>query len=599
VEMTGSEAIVRILERAGVEYVFGLCGHANLSILDALESSSIRFVSVRHEQNAAHMADAYFRFSHKPGVVLTTIGPGLTNAVTGILEAAMDSSGVVLISGNVPSYMLGREAFQEVCFHADGAQADIYRPFVKRAWRVADGASIPFVMHRAFNYALEGRPGPVIVDVPMNYFSEVRDFEVPDISKHRPTGARIRGDKAEIERAVRLLIDAERPLIHAGYGTVLSDASEDIVALADYLGIPVTTSMLAQGVIDKLHPLSGGYPGVTGTPTGNALAHEADVVLALGTRFSELETSSWNPRYAFQFGDLSALIQVDLDPHEIGRCYPVEVGIVGDAKAVLIDMLTIAKSMVERRPWQGRSQVKQLQEAAVTWQAEREQIWCSDEIPIRIERVLKAMTETVPDDSILLVDAGTFRHGVGQYFPIRNVRSWFLPSGLGTMGGSMGAALGAKLACPNKVVVALIGDGGFTANMSALSTVVEAGISVVYIVLNNYAFDSIRAYQHIHYDSRVYGTDFRDPQNQSWNPDLVKIAEAHGIDGVKVNRPDGLEPALQQALTSGRPYVVEVVVGPTRIRGTGHWDVGEVLRQEGEYKRERLPVPQALMERYG
>jgi acetolactate synthase-1/2/3 large subunit len=203
------------------------------------------------------------------------------------------------------------------------------------------------------------------------------------------------------------------------------------------------------------------------------------------------------------------------------------------------------------------------------------------------------MTETVPEGSILLVDAGTFRHGVGQYFPIREPRSWFLPSGLGTMGGTMGAALGAKLARPERTVVALIGDGGFTANMSALATATEAGIPVVYIVLNNYAFDSIRAYQHIHYDGRIYGTEFHDPQHRAWNPDLVKIAQAHDFDAVKVEQPDDLEAALREAIVSGRPYVVEVVVGPTRLRGTGRWDVGEVLRQEGEYKREtsRLPLP--------
>ncbi len=586
-QMTGSEAIVRCLERAGVEYVFGLCGHANLSMLDALADSKIHFIGVRNEQNAAHMAAAYFRFSHKPGVVLATIGPGMANAVPGVWEAALDCSGVVVICGNVPSYMIGRDAFQELSVHADGAQWEVYRPFVKRAWRVPDAAVIPHVMQRAFNFATAGVPGPVLVDVPTNYFSEVRTFDIPDMARHRPTGTRIRGDAEQIAAAVQLLLSAKRPLIHAGYGTMLSDASADLVALAEHLGIPVTTSLSALGVIDRLHPLCGAYPGIVGTPTGNRLANEADVVLALGTRFSELETSSWDPDYSFRIGDGCVLIQVDIDPHEIGKAYPVQVGIVGDVKAVLQEMLGLACALTPQRPWEQREQVRELHRIAAEWQEEKDKIQTSDEKPIRLERVLYEMTRVLPEETIIVADVGTFRHGIGHYYPIRRPQSWYLPSGLGTMGAAASAALGAKLAQPDRPVVAVIGDGGFSIADHALATAVEAGLPVIWIVLNNFAYDSIRVYQHIHYDDRVYGTEFRDGTGAAWNPDFVKIAEGYGVGGVRVEEPEQLQLALQQALAANRPYVLEVVVAPTRLKATGHWEFAEILRREGQFKRNR------------
>lgn len=591
-QITGSEAIVKCLEKAGVEYVFGLCGHANLSMLDALSQSNIKFISVRDEQNAAHMADAYYRFSHRPGVVLTTIGPGLAKAAVGVWEAAMDCSGVVVISGNVPSYMIGRDAFQELTSYQDASQAEVFRPFVKRTWRIADHSLIPHVMHRAFNFALAGRPGPVVVDVPMDYMSKVAEFDIPDIDRHRPTGMRVRGDLEEIRRAAALLVAAENPLIHAGNGALLSQAREPIMALAEYLGIPVTTSLLAQGLVDKLHPLSGGYPGVVGTPTGNHLAREADVVLALGTRFSELETSSWDPEYSFKFARGSKLIQVDIDPHEIGKAYPVEVGIVGDISAVVTDMASAVQRQTPRREWKDRPQIQELHRISEEWAEEKERISQSDQMPVLNERVLREMQAVLPESAIILADAGTVRHGVGQYYPLREPQTWFVPSGLGTMGGAAPAALGAKFAHADRPVVCLIGDGGFSANDSAMATAVEAGVSVIWIVLNNHAYDSIRAYQHIHYDDRVYGTDFRRPEGGEWNPDFVKVAEGYGVAGTRVDSPVDIGPALKTALAAKAPYLIEIVVAPTRLKATGHWDVSDLLAQEAAFKRARNHDPQ-------
>lgn len=586
-KMTGAEAIVKFLERAGVEYVFGLCGHANLSMLDALERSNIEFISVRNEQNASHMADAYYRFSHKPGVVLTTIGPGLGNAVNGIWESAMDCSGVIIISGNVPSYMSGKDAFQELSIHSDSSQGEIYRPITKRVWKVAAAESIPFICQRAYNISMYGRPGPVLIDVPMDFLSEINEYKIPNPMNHVPHGIRIRGDKDEIEKAAKLLVDAEKPIIHAGNGAVLSGASSAIVELAEYLGIPVTTSMLGQGIIDNTHVLSGGYPGVTGTATGNKLTNEADLVLSIGTRFSELESSSWNPEYSFQIGYGGKHIQVDIDPHEIGRIYPVDVGIIGDAATVVEEILFEVKKITENRDWNSRQQIKDLIDLKNQVKNELSIDSSSDNEPILVQRVIGDLGKVVPDENILVSDAGTFRHAVGQFYPIRKPQSLFLPSGLGTMGGSASAAIGAKLAQPHKTVVCLIGDGGISANDNALATAVENNIPVVYVVLNNYSWDSIETYQHIHFKGRVYGTQFKTKTGENYNPDFCKLAEAYGVESIKVTSPQDLILAYKKAFESNKPFLIEVIVDKTKIKSHGKWEINDFLKNEGEFKAQR------------
>src|SRR5581483_8527818 len=250
-------------------------------------------------------------------------------------------------------------------------------------------------------------------------------------------------------------------------------------------------------------------------------------------------------------------------------------------------MLALARASVPARPWQGRPQVQLLQRRLAEWRAELEQVGASDDVPICVERLLRDLSAVLPDDAIVLADAGTFRHQVGQFLPFRRPRSWFLPGGLCTMGSAAPAALGAKLACPDRLVVCLIGDGGFSANDSAMATAVEAGLPVVWVVLNNAAYDSIRTYQHIHFEHRVYGTDFRDPSGRPWSPDFVKVAAGYGVAGARVEEPPALGPALAGALGAGAPYLLEVRVGSTRVRGSGHWDVADVLAREAEFKRSR------------
>lgn len=578
--MTGAEAIARCLENQGIEVVFGLCGHTNVAMLEALSHSKIRFVGVRHEQVAAHMADGYFRASHKPAAVLTTIGAGMVNTLTGIGDAAMDGSAMVVICGDVPSYYIGRDAFQETGIHADAAQWEIPRPLVKRSWRIPHPEVLTHDIARALNYATTGCPGPVLVSVPMDLFSHPATYEIPDMAARRPTGAaRVRGDAVEIERAAELLVNAERPLILAGGGAVLADADGEITRLAEYLGIPVVTTMSGQGAISKRHPLHGGFVSAFGTPVAHDLVKSADVVLVLGSRMAEMEMSSWNPEYSLRVPP-TKLVQVDIEPEMIGKSYPVEVGIQGDTKAVVADILARLEAFGRPADWRNSDRFRELQAAQRAWQAELEEPAHSDESPIQPERLLREIRAVLPEDGIFLCDAG-IRGAVAQNFTVDGPRRLFTPSGWGTMGFAMGAAMGAKLGRPGAAVIAEVGDGGFGALPTAVITAVEHNIPVVWVVRNNFRFSSIAVYQLKHFEQNTFGTTFVSADGRPYNPRFAEMAAACGASARVVERPSDLAPALREAVDSGRPYVVEVMSAPApRGRASGYWDVNAILSGE-------------------
>ncbi len=574
--MTGAQAIVECLKREGVEYVFGMCGHTNLAMLDALADSGIRFISVPHEQIAAHAADCYYRITHKPGVVLTTIAPGLSNALVGILDAAADCSSVVVISGNVPTSYIGRDAFQELSTHSDAAQHEVVRPVVKRAWQVQDPGLLTHTIARAFNYALSGRPGPVLVDVPMDLFSYVGEFEIPELTRRRPLAGRPAGDPDAIAQAVRLLSEAQRPVIFAGGGVLLSEASAELTKLAEYMGLPVITSMIAQGAIDNAHPLHFGFTGSVGTPTANDLARQADVALAIGTRFSEMDCNSWLPQHFFPTD--CKVIQVDIEPTEIGKVIPVELGIVGDARRVLAQLLEAAQTGAPPADWRAAPRFRELDARRKAWADELRAAQASSSEPLELERVIADLRAVMPDDGILIAGVGP-RHLVGQHYPVRRPQTHIVASGNGTMGLAVPGALGAKLGRPDVPVVALVGDGEFRSVSQSLAPAVEYGIPVVWVVLNNYGFNIITLYQHRHFE-RSYGTEFKVEENGSdYNPDFVAMARAYGAEGRRVERAEDLKAALEEAIAANRPYVLDVVVTKTpRIRASGYWDANRFIR---------------------
>ncbi len=572
--MTGAQAIVRCLEAEGVEYVFGMSGHANLAFLDALCDSAIRFISVPHEQIAVHMADAYFRVSHRPAVVVTSVGPGFTNTVTGIADAMHDCSALLLISGNVPVAHRGTEAYQEIAFHQDAAQSEVLRPIVKRAFRLDHGRLLGEIMSRAFNAALGGVPGPVLVDVPMDLFSRIDDCALPNTLARRASTRRSAADEADLRKAASLLLEAKRPVIYAGGGALLSEASEALTALAERLGSPVITSLIAQSAMRNDHPLFGGVTGAVGTPTAHFLAAHADTVLIVGSRFSDMDASSWHPEMFFNVPP-ARVVQVDIDPAQVGRRVPVDVGIVADARTVLRQLLAALPAEAGR---EGRSEwLTAFGEQRGRWQEEIGPSQRSDETPIALERLVREIRAALPPAGIMVAPNGP-RYFVAQHFTADVPASHLVASGHGTMGWAVPAALGAKLGRPQSTVVCLTGDGGFRSTTPTLAVAVEAEIPVVWVILNNGGFNIIELYQN-RFFRRGLGGAFMTAKGERYNPDFVALARAYGADGMRVERPDQIRPALDRAIQSGAPFVVDVVVtAQPRIRASGYWEANRYLK---------------------
>lgn len=571
--LRGVDVIVECLEQEGTEYVFGEIGHTVAPVCDALYDSEIQYISTRNEQIAAHAADAYARVSGKPGVLLLHVGPGLTNGATGVANAAVDSIPMVVIAGDVPSYHFGKEPFQELRMHDDASQYEVFKPFVKRAWRVHRADAIPDVMARAYNLALSGRPGPVLVDLPMDLGLERVEGEVPDLKKRRPTGQQVVGDLSAIARAAELLVEAERPVIYAGGLAATQDAGPEIVALAEYLGIPVATPGISKGLIPEDHALSVGVTGLRGNEVAQELTRTADVLLGVGTTFPEVESSSWDQERVFVIPP-TMLIHVDSESQEIGKVYPVEVGIVGNSKATLAELTRQVKELTGRRAWEESARVEEIARKKEEWEAQFEEAYASDAEPMVPDRLVKEVRDVFPKDGVVVTDVGFNKYLVHQQMPFYEPRTLVSAGPFAPMGFGAPAALGAKLAKPDKPVVALVGDGGFSAVECTLSTAAEYGIDVVWIVMNNYVYGVVKPLQKGPYKGRMIGTEFTDPEGERYNPDFAAVARAHGLEGARVEKPGEFKPALEEALASGKGTVLDVVTSETaKAPMTGIWDM--------------------------
>lgn len=577
-ELTGAEAIVRVLESFGIQVMFGLCGHTNLAMLDALEKSAIRFVGVRHEQVAAHAADGYFRATHEPAAILTTIGPGLTNALTGIGDAALDCVPMIVVSGDVPSYLTGADAFQELNLHGDAQQVDVVRPLVKRAWRIAHRDQLVHDVSRACSHAVTGRPGPVLIDVPLDYFSARAVEQIPAPQDWPPLIGRIPAADDPVDAAVTRLLDSERAVIYVGGGAALSEAQAEVTALAEYLGVPVVTTLSGQGVIAKDHELYAGYTATVGTPVAHRTVNEADLVLVLGSQLAEMDTSSFSPEVAFRVPP-TAIIQVDIDPTQLGKNYPAAIGIQADIRTFVAQLLARLRERAAPRDWRVSARYVALRRAMDEWTGELAAAARSDAVPITVERLLVEIRRALPRDGLFLTDVG-IRHQVAQQFPVYSPQTHYVGSGWGTMGGAVGAALGAKLGRPHLPVVAEVGDGAFSSVLSAVVTAVEHGIGCVWVVMNNFCYSSISVYQTKH-GLGTLGTSFHTPDGRSYNPDFAALAQACGARGRRIDKPADLRPALDEAIASDEPWVLDVhtEVAP-RTRASGYWDVNDVLSGE-------------------
>ncbi len=577
--MNGAEFFAECLKQEGVTKVFGQCGHTNYALIDALPKVGIDFVSFRHEQLAAHAADAYFRVSHKLAVVLVHLSPGLTNALTGVATAAADLTPMVVISGNTPSYNHAREGHQCIRFHADASQGDIFRPICKRVWRVDDPQLLPDVLPRALSLAQTGRSGAVLIDVPMDVFSRPVRGAVPTLASRRPGQHRVAGAEADIAAAAELLLRAERPVLYAGGGVHLSEAWEELKAVAEYLGIPVATTLMGKGAFPETHPLSVGVTGIWGTRLANETTRNADVILAIGTGFGEADCSSWNPRYTFAIPP-SRLIQIDADPQEIGKTYPVAVGIVGDAKASLGELGGRLRDRAPRRNWGESSRFADLESRRQAWLRELAGDQRDAGRPIHPARLLFELNQALPGDTVVVTDVGWNKNGAGQQLVTRRPLSFITSGGMATMGFAPAAAIGAKLACPERPVVALVGDGGLMSACGALATAVELGLPVIWVLFNNYCFSTIRTMGEAFFKN-TYGTEFTRPDGTPYNPDFQLLAKAHGIEGRLVEDPDRLPQALKECLNLGVACLLEVRTrGDLPMPRTGYWDIADFLTEE-------------------
>jgi acetolactate synthase-1/2/3 large subunit len=566
-----SYLLAEYLERLGVEVVFGLCGHTVIAFLDALGKSRIRFITARHEQVAAHAADGYARASGKPGVLLTHLGPGLTNAATGVANAALDSIPMVVIAGDVPSHYYGRHPHQEVNLHQDADQFQIFRPFCKRVYRVDRVEDLPRTIERAFHLSQAGRPGPVLVDVPMDVFSA--DLAVGAFHQTPAPIARPALSAATVARILEALTEAERPLIYAGGGVISSGATAELAALAEALEVPVAHSLMAKGCLREDHPLLLGMTGFWGTPIGNDKCRTADLILAVGTRLAEANSSSWDPRYTFAIPP-TRLIHIDVDPAEIGRNFPTELGAVADARVALEALSAGARGRAHRKREGLRQEIAAARRAfAANW---RDQ-WASDQYPLRPERILGELRKAVPEDGFIVTDVGWNKNGVGQQFPITVPGTFITPSGLATMGFGPSAVLGVKLAHPRRAAVSLVGDGGFGANPSVVATAIEAGLAVVWVVMDNAGFGTIAGLEAAHYGS-TYGCMF-ECGGAPYRVDFAAIARAMGARGQMITAAGELGGALREALGASVPTVIQVPMENAPTPTPGYWNINDIYRK--------------------
>jgi acetolactate synthase-1/2/3 large subunit len=575
---TGGEIVAEYLMRENVPYIAGIPGHGNLGLVDALKDrrDKISVIQVKHEQAAAHLADGYFRACGEPLAVFTSIGPGAANLAIGLATAYVDSTAIVAFTGETHTYSYGRGIFQEIDRQVWADFYSVVRPIVKRTWNVNRVDQLPRVLPDAFRWALTGRPGPVHVTLPMDVQAESTETEIPDPIRRRPYG-RIRADPDRILEAAKLIVKSQRPVIVAGGGVILADASTELVNLAEYVGAPVVTTLMGKGVISEDHPLAAYYAGAKGSDVGNKTTREADVIVAVGFRFSDQSTSSYKLGVTYSIPP-TKLIHIDIDPVEIGKNYPVEVGIVSDAKAALTDLLEAVKKLAKKKEYETSAYFKELTKAKENWLAKIKGLQRVVGGRTTLSLFLKELRELLDRKTILIGSAGHPQAQLFQEFPVYEPRTHLSSGGFSTMGWCIPAALGAKLAKPDRTVVSIGGDGDFFMCGHELATAVQYSIPIIHCLINNQMFGSIRDLQIDKYGKgRDYATEFIDKSGKRYSPDFVKVAEAYGCHAERVEKPGELKDALTNSMESGKPSVIEAMVAVehpySEGLGSGWWDV--------------------------
>jgi acetolactate synthase I/II/III large subunit len=539
--MLGAEALVKALEKEGVGVVFGMPGGANLPIYDALVDASLRHILVRHEQSAAHMADGYARIKRKAGVCFATSGPGATNLITGIATAYADSSPMIAVTGQVPSAMIGKDAFQETDI------IGVANPCTKYAFQPRAAAEIPETVKKAFYISESGRPGPVLIDVPKDVQQAREEISFPDLIKVRGYNPVVDADLSQLERAVETMIKAERPIIMAGGGVILSGAFSELQALAELLMAPVVTTFKGKGSFPENHPLAMGPIGMHGHAEANKIIIEADCIIAIGARFSDRSVGRFD-----EFGKGMTIIHMDVDPAEIGKNKAADIAIVGDVKASLrtaVKMLAMHEIMKR--------------DADNPWLKRRKELidYYTDTIKdyprgLTAKKALKKLREVLSPDAIVTTEVGQCQMWASLHFDVISPGTFFSSTGLGTMGFGFPASIGAKVAMPQSVVVDIAGDGSFNMTENSLAVSVLEKLPVIVFLMNNYMLGMVAQWQRTFYKRRYMGV------HQQNCPDYVKIAEAYGAQGIRAQSMEELEKALKKALNTEVATVIDITIDP-------------------------------------
>lgn len=571
-KLSGAEIFIEALKKEGIKHIFGYPGGVVLNIFDLLhDEKALELILTRHEQGAVHAADGYARATGKPGVALVTSGPGATNTVTGIATASMDSIPLVVFSGQVPTLLIGNDAFQEADI------VGITRPCTKYNYLVKDVKDLAGIIKEAFYIATTGRPGPVLIDLPKDVTVAKTDFIWPDSVKIRSYNPTYEGNKWMINQSAHMIAKAKKPVLVAGGGVILGNAAKELRELAEYAELPVTMTLMGLGAFPGTHKLSLGMPGMHGTYYANKSIQEADLLIAVGMRFDDRVTGKINA-----FAPHAKIIHIDIDPTSIRKNVRVDIPIVGDVKRVLATLNKVLKEEV-KEPWAEirKAWLKQIN----AWKAERPMSYEKDTDIIKPQYVVEKIHELTKGDAIITTEVGQNQMWTAQFYKFDKPRTLLTSGGLGTMGYGFPAAIGAQMAFPNKLVIDIAGDGSIQMNIQELATAVINKLPVKVAILNNRYLGMVRQWQELFFQERYAHTKLDDTV-----PDFVKIAEAYNAVGLRATKRSEVEPVLKEAFSIKRPVFMDFVIDwkekvfPMVPAGA---PIDEMIFREEEKKKEK------------
>jgi acetolactate synthase-1/2/3 large subunit len=577
--LNGAQVIVDYLIQEKVPQVFGLCGHGNIQFIDALyeRSDELKTISVHHESVAGFMADVYYRVSGRPTATFTSCGPGSANLPISLGNAFLDSVPFLAVTGNVPTSQFNRGAFQELYRHYQADFPSTVRSYCKKVFQPTRGEMVPLAIRQAWKTMTTGRPGPVVLDVPFDVFLESAAEEAPNA--HAWNGnisSRCGADPEGVVRAVDMLLSAERPVMIVGQGVRYGGAAEELLKLAERLQIPVAASASGLGAIDTNHPLALGLVARAGHYQANHATRQADVLLAMGMRFDDRTSSSWIPGYSFTIPP-TKLIHVDIDPEEIGRNYPVALGLMADVRTFLRQIhaeldrrADLTKRADARKKWLAQIDVYRKE-----WDKFVAPGFSDDTTPINPQRAALEIDKALPENAILVSDIGVHHNWLLSFCKPKRPDSLIGSMGFGPMGFGVAGVMGAKFAAPDRPCVSVCGDGAFFMHANVLGTAVEYNLPVVWVVWNNYAYASIRGLQRGYLGGRELATDFHDPiTGARYNPDFAAMARSCGVEGVRVDRAGDLGEAIRKGIAANKPYLIDVdIAADINPSGAGVWEL--------------------------